>query len=91
MKQTFTHHDLPQQANPQVVYVHDTVTTERTSKLWKLLMLGGFLFFILGLVGIAITHERGLADWMYAAHGSYAVGGLLVLMIAKVLAWWNNG
>jgi len=91
MQQTSTHHDLPQQAEPQVVYVHDTVTVERTSKIWKLAMLGGFLFFILGLIGIGVTHAKGLQDWMYVVHGSYALLGLFVWLTSKLGAWWSNG
>lgn len=71
-------------AAPVDVRVRGTVTTQRTSKKWKVIALFGFLLLAGGIVGgIAAQWEPG---------GWIAVIVLAVVLrgIARVGRWWTN-
>jgi hypothetical protein len=89
---TDQHHSRPPLWKPQP---GDVQTIEKTSKKWKLRMLVGCFISVVGIVVVAVgvnetvrSHEPSGT----AIVGSLmVVGGILIFVIAKLLAWWHHG
>jgi hypothetical protein len=63
--------------------IDNVVTTERTSKKWKLLMLVGFLTLIAGIIMIGIEIQSA-GEWSVLL-------GILMIVFAKIASWWCHG
>lgn len=96
MKQTsFTQSDVysPQEnvrVVEHIVEVPHTVTIERTSKAYKIWMLGGWLLLVLGgvLAAISVINTQWPSFWVGIGGMAF---GIAVNLAAHLLAWWNNG
>ena len=73
----------PQCGHPTKSTIEPTVTTQQTSKTWKLLQLIGAL---MAIVGIAVKASGGSGNWTYAA-----MVGLLLFIAGRFWGWWNHG
>lgn len=62
-------------------------TIQQTAKKYKAMQLIGFLIIIIGLL-IAVTNQQNIANMIGV--GVIVLGGIVVV-ISKMLAWWNNG
>ena len=66
------------------------IVVELTAKKYKKWMLVGMLLFIVGVVGGFIAVVTRHPEIAFLVMPAVALG-LAIYMIAKFLAWWNNG
>lgn len=73
--------------SPVDVRVRGTVTTQRTSKKWKVMRLVGLLLLGGGIVyGIGHQEDGDAAGVALAI----ALPGVLLMLVARIGRWWTN-
>lgn len=87
-------------SEPPVVLVRpapgSVQTIQLTSKRWKGLMLVGFLMVVAGAAasGMLIAREPRLLShptWLAVIAAAIFIAGLVLLVIARLGAWWDHG